>query len=136
MKITLLVVISGVSLYQGKKTKKYKELGPAKLPCYNLRVLLYISDLFISRFHCTTLCTGTTRHPSSSLHYTSADMIISSSTQFQKLVLLILLNSHFTHGPYGSGIIYPALQSVTAPTITLFQRAALPAIRGMQPPPQ
>ena len=34
------LVISGFSLYQGKKTKKYKELGPAKLPCYN-RVLLY-----------------------------------------------------------------------------------------------
>ena len=33
MKITLL--------YQGKKTKNYKELGPGKLPCYN-RVLLYI----------------------------------------------------------------------------------------------
>ena len=31
MKITLL--------YQGKKTKKYKELGPAKSPCYK-RVLL------------------------------------------------------------------------------------------------
>ena len=29
--------------------KKYKELGPAKLPCY--KVLLY--DLFITRFHCT-----------------------------------------------------------------------------------
>ena len=30
------LVISGFSLYQGKKTKKYKELaqlGPAKLPC-------------------------------------------------------------------------------------------------------
>ena len=34
------LVISGFSLYQGKKTKKYKELGPAKLPCYK-RVLLY-----------------------------------------------------------------------------------------------
>ena len=33
------LVISGFSLYQGKKTKKYKELGPAKLPCYK-RVLL------------------------------------------------------------------------------------------------
>ena len=36
MKITLL--------YQGKKTKKYKELGPAKLPCYK-RVLLYPTSL-------------------------------------------------------------------------------------------
>ena len=27
------LVISGFSLYQGKKTKKYKELGPPKLPC-------------------------------------------------------------------------------------------------------
>ena len=36
MKITF---ISGFSLYQGKKTQKYKELGPAKLPCYK-RVLL------------------------------------------------------------------------------------------------
>ena len=34
------LVISGFSLYQGTKTKKYKELGPAKLPCYK-RVLLY-----------------------------------------------------------------------------------------------
>ena len=29
-----------VPLYQGRKTKKNKELGPAKLPCYK-RVLLY-----------------------------------------------------------------------------------------------
>ena len=28
------LVISGFSLYQGKKTKKYKKLGPAKLPRY------------------------------------------------------------------------------------------------------
>ena len=29
------LVISGFSLYQGKKAKTYnKELGPAKLPCY------------------------------------------------------------------------------------------------------
>ena len=42
MKIYL--VTSGFSLYQGKKTKKYKELGPAKLPCYN-RVLLYPTSL-------------------------------------------------------------------------------------------
>ena len=34
------LVISGFSLYQDKKTKKYKELGPAKWPCYK-RVLLY-----------------------------------------------------------------------------------------------
>ena len=38
------LVISGFSLYQGKKTKKYKELGPAKLPCYK-RVLLYPTSL-------------------------------------------------------------------------------------------
>ena len=37
MKITLLYQ---VSLYQGKETKKYKELGPVKSPCYK-RVLLY-----------------------------------------------------------------------------------------------
>ena len=36
MKITLL--------YQGKKMKKYKEFGPAKLPCYK-RVLLYPTSL-------------------------------------------------------------------------------------------
>ena len=36
MQITLLC--------QGKKTKKYKELGPAKLPCYK-RVLLYPTSL-------------------------------------------------------------------------------------------
>ena len=44
MKITLL--------YQGNKTKKYKELGPAKLPCYKRVMLHCISDLFIMRFHC------------------------------------------------------------------------------------
>ena len=38
------LIISGFSLYQGKKTKKYKELGPAKLPCYK-RVLLYPASL-------------------------------------------------------------------------------------------
>ena len=43
MKITLLYQVS--VLYQGKKTKKYKELGPAKLPCYK-RVLLYIRPLY------------------------------------------------------------------------------------------
>ena len=62
---------SGFSLYQGKKTKKYKELGPAKLPPYkpihsfypdtmnpNLPVYeQYIffhgpKDLVIKRFHC------------------------------------------------------------------------------------
>ena len=37
------LVISGFS-YQGKKTKKYNELGPAKLPCYK-RVLLYPTSL-------------------------------------------------------------------------------------------
>ena len=42
MKITLLYQV--FSLYQGKKTKKYKDLGPAKLPCYK-RVLLYPTSL-------------------------------------------------------------------------------------------
>ena len=42
MKITLLYQVSW--LYQGKETKKYKELGPAKLPCYK-RVLLYPTSL-------------------------------------------------------------------------------------------
>ena len=39
MKITLLYQVS-----HNKKTKKYKELGPAKLPCYK-RVLLYPTSL-------------------------------------------------------------------------------------------
>ena len=38
------LVISRFSLYQGKKTKNYKELGPANLPCYK-RVLLYPTSL-------------------------------------------------------------------------------------------
>ena len=38
MKITLLYQVS--HYLRVKKTKKYKELGPAKLPCYK-RVLLY-----------------------------------------------------------------------------------------------
>ena len=38
------LVISGFSLYQGKKIKKYKELGPAILPCYK-RDLLYPTSL-------------------------------------------------------------------------------------------
>ena len=41
--------ISGFSLYQDKKTKKYKELAPAKLPCY--KRILFCSDL-VMRFHC------------------------------------------------------------------------------------
>ena len=41
MKITLLYQVSH---YIGKKTKKYKELGPPKLPCYK-RVLLYPTSL-------------------------------------------------------------------------------------------
>ena len=49
-------VTSGLSLhmYQCKKTKKYKGLGPEKLPssCYKIVV---ISNLFITRFHCTVL---------------------------------------------------------------------------------
>ena len=40
MKITLLYQVS--HYIRVKKTKKYKELGPAKLPCYK-RILLYIS---------------------------------------------------------------------------------------------
>ena len=40
LKITLYACF----LYQGKRTKKYKELGPAKLPCYK-RVLLYPTSL-------------------------------------------------------------------------------------------
>ena len=44
MKITLW--------YQGKKkTEKYKELGPTKLPCY--KSVFIISELFITRFHCS-----------------------------------------------------------------------------------
>ena len=35
--------MSGFSLYQGKKTKKYKRLGPAKLPCYKR---VYIRPLY------------------------------------------------------------------------------------------
>ena len=52
MKLTLLYQVSHD--IRVKNPKKYKELGPAKLPCYK-RVLLYtcISDLFITRFHCT-----------------------------------------------------------------------------------
>ena len=30
------LVISGFSLYQAKKTKKYKELGPAKVHSYRM----------------------------------------------------------------------------------------------------
>ena len=33
MEITLLYQVSHYTRYQGKKTKKYQELGPAKLPC-------------------------------------------------------------------------------------------------------
>ena len=50
MKITLLYQASH---YIRVKTKKYKELGPAKSPCYK-RVLLYPTS-FITRFHCITL---------------------------------------------------------------------------------
>ena len=35
--------------------QRNKELGPANLPC-NKRVLLYPTSLFITRFHCITLC--------------------------------------------------------------------------------
>ena len=78
MKITLLYQVS--HYIRVKKTKKYKELGPAKSPCYKrvshyirvkkqrnvknwdqqnylviLRGFCYISDLFITRFHCNSL---------------------------------------------------------------------------------
>ena len=43
MKITLLYQVS--HYIRVKKPKKYKELGPAKLPCYK-RVLLYIRPLY------------------------------------------------------------------------------------------
>ena len=42
MKITLLYQVS--HYIRVKKTKKYKELGPAKIPCYK-RVLLYPTSL-------------------------------------------------------------------------------------------
>ena len=42
MKITLLYQVS--HYIRVKKTKKYKEQGPAKLPCYK-RVLLYPTSL-------------------------------------------------------------------------------------------
>ena len=42
MKITLLYQVS--RYIKVKKTKKYKELGPAKSPCYK-RVLLYPTSL-------------------------------------------------------------------------------------------
>ena len=42
IKITLLYQVS--HYIRVKKTKKYKELGPAKLPCYK-RVLLYPTSL-------------------------------------------------------------------------------------------
>ena len=48
MKITLLYQVS--RYIRVKNPKKYKELGPAKLPCYK-RVLLYPTS-FITRFHC------------------------------------------------------------------------------------
>ena len=41
------LIITGFSLFQGKNTKKYKELGPANFSCK--RVLLYL-HLFITRF--------------------------------------------------------------------------------------
>ena len=43
IKITLLYQVSHY-VYQGKKAKRYKELEPAKLPCYK-RVLLYPTSL-------------------------------------------------------------------------------------------
>ena len=44
MKITLLYQVSRYIRVK-KTTKKYKELGPAKLPCYIKRVLLYPTSL-------------------------------------------------------------------------------------------
>ena len=32
-------------MYQGKETKKYKEVGPAELPCYKSELLLYPTSL-------------------------------------------------------------------------------------------
>ena len=43
MKITLLYQVSHYIRVK-KVSKKYKELGPAKLPCYK-RVLLYLTSL-------------------------------------------------------------------------------------------
>ena len=43
--------ISFLIICQGKETKKYKDLGPAKLPCYK-EGFCYISNLFIMKFHC------------------------------------------------------------------------------------
>ena len=40
------LVITGFSLYQGKKIKKYKELGPAKLPCYKRACYYYDMHTF------------------------------------------------------------------------------------------
>ena len=43
MKSTLLYRVSHYIMV--KKTKKYKELGPVKLHCYNKRALLYLTVL-------------------------------------------------------------------------------------------
>ena len=48
-----IILLHQVSSYIRVKTKKYKELGPAKWPCY--KRVLFISDLFITRFHCSTI---------------------------------------------------------------------------------
>ena len=67
MKITMLYQVS--HYIRVKKLKKYKELGPAKLPCYKQGFV--ISDLFITRFHCThTLShTHTHIHTNTHIHY-------------------------------------------------------------------
>ena len=51
MKITLLYQ---VSCYIGVKTMKYKELGPAKLPCYN-GVLLYLTSSSQAKNYCNCI---------------------------------------------------------------------------------
>ena len=59
MKITLLYQVSH---YQGKKTKKYKELGPEKLPCYiqplynevplyHVYMEVYLHSRFVCKMH-------------------------------------------------------------------------------------
>ena len=62
-----------------KKSKKYKELGPGKLPCYKEGFV--ISDLFITRFHCTSLWSG--------LYHTG---IIYSSTIFSTISVITFLS--------------------------------------------
>ena len=51
MKITLLYQVSHYIRVKKTKPEKYKELGPGKLVV--IRGFCYISDLFITRFHCS-----------------------------------------------------------------------------------